>query len=310
MAAARTRRSADSDPVTSDTTSARVILLTGTDAAGKATEAKRLIETAADADFADFDVESLDGNTTTADRVLSAISLSPFGTGRRVVHVRDAQQLDLEEQKRIAAGLDKLPASGLLILQAGAPIYEDGKVKRASVVATELSSAVKKWGKIAEFSPPKADDARGWIQNLVRETGKTLTGDALALLTQLPPEDMQRLPAEIAKAAAHAGDSPTISALDIEATLSRSPDDVIFKLCDAAAAALPKRWATFPPCSKAAAAPTPSRPVRSFCSLVRSACSPSSTIWPKSDLQAARCRPRSPPCSPPMARRPSSPTHA
>ncbi len=35
---------------------------------------------------------------------------------------------------------------------------------------------------------------------------------------------------ELAKAAAYVGDAPVITGADVEATLSRGPDDVIFKL--------------------------------------------------------------------------------
>lgn len=211
----------------------RVLLLTGADGARKSAEARRLLLAHVDADFADFDSETLDGNTATADRVLAAASLAPFGSGGRAVWVRDTQQMDAEEQRRVAGGLDKIAASGLLILHTGAPIYEEGKVKRASVVGTELAAAAKKWGKALDFPLPRAEDARGWVQSIAKNLGKSLTADALSLLSQLPSEDLPRMETEITKAAAHAGDAPSISAADLEATLSRSPDDVIFKLCDA-----------------------------------------------------------------------------
>jgi DNA polymerase III delta subunit len=84
-----------------------------------------------------------------------------------------------------------------------------------------------------DFALPKADDLRGWLTKEARALGKTLAPDAMAQLLQLPGDDISRVGTELAKAAAHAGDDPVISGADVEATLSRGADDVIFKLCDA-----------------------------------------------------------------------------
>ncbi len=133
----------------------------------------------------------------------------------------------------------RIPPSGFLILHTGTPVVEEGKTKRGTVVATELTNAVKKAGRIVDFALPRADDVRGWAHGEAKRLGKTLAPDALALLAQLPGEDLHRIGNELAKAAAHAGDAPAITAGDVEATLSRTPDDVIFKLCDAVGARRP-----------------------------------------------------------------------
>jgi DNA polymerase III delta subunit len=207
--------------------------LTGSEAGRKTAEAQRLLAEAADETFADFDAETLDGAGATAERVLSAVATAPLGAGKRVVLVRDAQQMEAEEQRRIAAGLVRIPASGLLILQTGTPIMEDGKAKRQSVVTTDLGNAVKRHGRVVEFTPPRADDVRTWVVHAAREHGRSLAPDAVALLAQLPGDDLNRVGSELAKAITYAGDVTTITSADVEAVLSRSPDDVIFKLCDA-----------------------------------------------------------------------------
>ncbi|MBC8104521.1 MAG: DNA polymerase III subunit delta [Cytophagales bacterium] len=212
---------------------ARVFLLTGAESSRKIGEAQALVTAHADAEFVDFDVETMNGAITTADRVLGGVATYPLGTGKRVVLVKDSHQMELEEQKRLAAGLASIPAAGLLILHTGTPITEEGKIRRQSVVVSELVNAVKKVGQILDFAAPKADDLRGWLIQEARALGKTLAPDALAQLAQLPSEDISRIGTELAKAAAHAGDDPVISGADIEATLSRGADDVIFKLCDA-----------------------------------------------------------------------------
>jgi DNA polymerase III delta subunit len=222
----------------------RVILITGTEASRKNAEANALVKANVDPNFADFDSETLDGGATAADkalspadRALSAVSMVPFGTGRRVVLLKDAQQLDDSEQKKLAEGLPRIPASGLLILHTGTPITgDDGKAKKSSLVLTELSNMAKKVGEVREFALPKggSEDVRGLAIQAAKAQGKSLAPDALAMLAALPNEDIGRIGQEVAKAAAYVGDSSnSITGADLEAVLSRGPDDVIFKLCDA-----------------------------------------------------------------------------
>ena len=218
------------DPVPSEP---RVFLITGQESGRKSAEAQRLLTASVDADFADFDAETMDGNVASAERVLGGASSAPIGTGKRVVLVRDTQQMETDDQKRLATSLGKIPANGLLILHTGTPIMEDGRAKKQSVVATELTNAVKKFGQIIDFALPKAEDLRGYLIQEARTLGKQLSPDAIALLSQLPADDAGRVRSELEKAATYAGDAPTITGADVEATLSRGADDVIFKLCDA-----------------------------------------------------------------------------
>lgn len=211
---------------------ARVVLLTGLEAERKQAEALGYLKQA-DPDFADFDAEQLDAAHASAEQILGAVGTVPFGQGKKVVLVRDTQQLDTEDQKRLVAGLDRIPATGLLILHTGSPIIEDGKTKRGSTVGTELVNAVKKLGEVRDFALPKVEDLRGHLIQEARRLGKALDSEALALLSQLPADDVRHIGTELEKAALHAGESPKITAADVEATLSRGPDDVIFKLCDA-----------------------------------------------------------------------------
>jgi DNA polymerase III delta subunit len=212
---------------------ARVVLLTGPESGRKLAEVESLVRKAADESYADFDVETVGGGSMTAERVLSGVSTAPYGAGKRVLVLRDTQQMDAEEQKRLAAGLGTVPTSSLLVLHTGTPVMEDGKVRRQTVVAPELSNAVKKLGRIIDFALPRTDDLRAWLTAEARALGKTLAPDAVALLAQMPGEDLATARTELAKAAAYAGDAPAITGADVEATMTRGSDDVIFKLCDA-----------------------------------------------------------------------------
>lgn len=222
----------------------RVILLTGTEAGRKTAEANALAKAHVDSSFADFDVETLDGGAPKNDRAvpiseraLSSVAMVPMGEKRRIVILRDAQQMEDSEQKRLAEGLGRIPASGLLIIHTGTPITgDDGKAKKSSQITTDLANAVKKYGEVREFALPKggSEDVRALAIQSAKREGKTISPDALGMLGALPAEDVGRIPSEIAKAAAYVGDTANvITGADLEAVLSRGPDDVIFKLCDA-----------------------------------------------------------------------------
>ena len=210
----------------------RVVLLIGADARRKQARVDALMG-AADADFADFDTEVMDPDQASAERILSAVATVPFGNGRRVIVVRDTQRLDTEEQKRLAAGLGLVPGSGLLVLSTGYPVVEEGRVRKQSVVIAELSTAVRKVGDIEDFEAPKAEDLRPRLLEIARGAGKTLDSGALSMLLQLPSDDLRHAEIELEKALLHAGDADRVGIADVEAVLSRGPDEVIFKLCDA-----------------------------------------------------------------------------
>jgi len=93
---------------------ARVILLVGQEAGRKHSEAIALLQKNVDPDYADFDGETMTGGATTAERALSGVATVPLGTGKRVVLVRDTQQMEADDQKRLAAGIAAIPSSGFL----------------------------------------------------------------------------------------------------------------------------------------------------------------------------------------------------
>lgn len=210
----------------------RIVLITGTQSAEKASLA-RTLAARVDADFADFDSETIAGDGAAVDRLLSAVSTAPFGDGKRIVVVTHAEQLDDATQKKLANGIDKIPSSGLMILLTGEPVIEDGKAKKGSIVLTELVTAIKKSGKVVDYGVPQKDDLREYVERMAKSRGKQLRPDAIALFMELPADDMRRIESELGKLFDYMGDEVVIHASDVMEVLSRGPDEVIFKLCDA-----------------------------------------------------------------------------
>src|SRR5579871_3459786 len=100
-----------------------------------------------DPDFADFDLEQMNGSSATPDAILAAAGQAPFGSAKRLVVVKDLEQWrDRGRQAdadRLAEGLARLPETCCLALVVAA---EEEEGRRKTAVTTKLDNAVKKLG--------------------------------------------------------------------------------------------------------------------------------------------------------------------
>jgi len=79
---------------------------------------------------------------------------------------------------RLSVGLERIPPSGLLILQYRLSRHRDGQNKRSSIIGNALEKAIKKSVKYADFALPKVvrtmcaglpiQAARAWERALPR----------------------------------------------------------------------------------------------------------------------------------------------
>lgn len=220
-----------------------VYLFKGDDDFQKQRELDALVKSLVPDDFADFDMERLEGDSATSDRIISGLSIAPMGSERRVVLIRHAQKMTQEEQEKLAARLDKIPKSGCLILASPAPDRVDGRPRKGSEVIGELSKAVRKLGKVREFGggtkSMKEDAARQLIMSLAQSAGKKFDPPAVAALIRRVGPDLSVLKTEIDKLVAYSGDSQRISTQDVEAVTCETPEEKVFKMVDAIAARNP-----------------------------------------------------------------------
>src|SRR5205809_1001796 len=90
----------------------RVYLFFGEDDRLKDEAVERLRESAVDPGFLDFDLEVLDAETATSERILSSAGLAPFASQVRLVVVRGAELYRRREKQaeaeRLAQGIAKL----------------------------------------------------------------------------------------------------------------------------------------------------------------------------------------------------------
>ncbi len=202
----------------------------------KAEATDALIRHAVVPDFADFDLETLEAGSVTADAMLAAVSQFPFGSERRVVVVKGMEQWRdrgrQAEAERLAEGVARLGDGACLILIAAA---EDEEAKRKTGVTVKLDNAVKKFGAVVTFRALKGEDLTAWVAARVKREGKRIAPDAVTQLLETVGGEMLPLEQELQKLVCYVGDREQITARDVGIVVASSPEDVMFATIDAIA---------------------------------------------------------------------------
>ena len=238
----------------------RVYLFMGSDDALKREALQKLTEPLLDPSFADFDREERDIPPTGAGEggdaaraVLASAAGVPMASERRVVIVTNVHRLGKDDQDNLAAGLTKLGDLSCLVLVAGAPEYDAGKVKGRTAVGTKLVTAVAKIGATVLCDAPGDSGLQSRANAVLKARGKTIEAQALALIMERAKVtaaerggggktgDIHVLMNELEKAIAYAGDRSVVTQADAAAVGLHTVQDNVFALLDAVGSRDPRR---------------------------------------------------------------------
>ncbi len=229
----------------------RVYLLQGSDDALKREALEKLTAPLLDASMTDFDRDEREASSAGAGegdfarQTLASACSVPLLSERRVVVVNSVQRLAKEDQDALAVGLTGLGAQSCLVLIAGAPEYEAGKLKGRTAVGAKLQAAVAKLGATVQCDAPGEADLSARAQAIVKARGKAIAPDALRLITGRAKAaaadrggsgksgDIHVLTNELEKALAYIGERDKITREDALAVGLRSTEENIFALLDA-----------------------------------------------------------------------------
>lgn len=218
----------------------RAYLLRGDDDFQKHQDLEKLLKILVAPDFADFDLEQAEGNTATCDRIMAGLGVPPFGSERRVVLVKYANKMDSAEQEKLAERLAKMPASGCLVVVNPAAEKADGKPKKGTEIIGNLSKAIRKIGEVREYGPEKGlgkgDKAREFARSLFATARKKIEPDVLAAFLQRVGGDFAIINSEARKLIDYSDPSDRITAADVAAVTSETPEEKVFKMVEAVAA--------------------------------------------------------------------------
>lgn len=186
-------------------------LVVGEDALRREEAVRVLEETLCPEPVREWCLVRLDARETNGAEVLDLVSTPPFLGERRVVVVRDADQLP--EDDALLSHVANPPAFSTLVLVAAA--YDRRR---------KLYGEIQHHGRLIECQVPSEERERSKrIGEIARAQGVELEPGALAMLMARVGEDLQRAEQEVAKLAVYAAAGARIEAGDVRALVGEGP---------------------------------------------------------------------------------------
>ncbi len=175
-------------------------------------------------DEAAFNLSVLYGKETTWTEVLNNCSQYPAFAEKRVVLVKEAQQL--KDIDKLENYIKKPAATTVLIV-----IYSDKKIdKRTAFAKTIKDNAV-----MVSLEKVKEGQVDGWLQKMIEEKGLTISPKAKFLMVDHIGNDLARMENEIDKIIVNLGNRKQITEEEVDTFVGISKDFNVFELQKAVA---------------------------------------------------------------------------
>ena len=202
-------------------------------------------------DARDFNLDTLDGESTPVSDVLAAAGNLPFLSDRRAVVVRRAEKLegvattpggaarkkksDSSPAARLTEGIEKLPPSTVLILARSPETPEAGDKPGERCLNAALDKVVDAHGLLVNcMVPPRATPVAIGIVEAHAAAGEIpLARGAAAHLVNRCGTDIAALLSELEKCALRAGVGQSVTPAVIDEMTQRALSDTVFDLTDA-----------------------------------------------------------------------------
>lgn len=182
----------------------------------------RLRKRVIDAGGFEFDIDVFDGESASADAVLSSANMLPLMAEKRLVILKHADKLSTSEL-------------GVLADYCAAPNPAATLVLVCAKLAKNLRiyKAVDSLGGVAEYKAPSKKDFPRAVVQLFAERGKKIGVDAAEALVRAVGYDLRHVDTEINKVIAFLGDKQTLSRGDIEQVMLETAPVSVFDFLDA-----------------------------------------------------------------------------
>jgi len=181
-----------------------------------------LFEVLVPAEGREFNLEVLQGGEGAIGAILGAAKIPAVFSPRRVILVKDAEQLGPASFQDLAFYLDNpMPTTTLILV---------GKKPDAR---TRLVKVLERKGGLLWFEAPKREALKEWLRERASNLGKTLAPEALELLVELVGEELRPLQNELEKVCLFAGDGTLIQRGHVEALVGEQRALSVFQLVEA-----------------------------------------------------------------------------
>jgi DNA polymerase-3 subunit delta len=186
----------------------------------------------------DFSLTRLDAKSTSAGELDNAIrTVSLFG-GRRLVILKDAQDLGAKEQKKLWMYLkDPLEASTLVLVVRGAGLNtRNPKLAKAAKAAKGFAKAISQsQGCVVDCLRPKARDLPKLAGQALSEHGLKVGQEGLYALVDAVGEDLGALWQAAEKLFLYKSGQGVVDASDVAQVVVNTRNQSVFELTDAVA---------------------------------------------------------------------------
>jgi len=167
-----------------------------------------------------FNCAVLYGGESQPHHIISAAQTLPLVSKHRMIVVKEADQIKAS-WKNFSPYFEQPLPSTCLIFCSG-----------SSVLKSDLLSLFKKKGTVVRFYHPFTSEIPAWIKKFARERNKQMGREAVALLSEVLENDLQRIYNEMEKIALYVGERGTIEREDVQAVIAVVKEMSIFNLTD------------------------------------------------------------------------------
>jgi DNA polymerase-3 subunit delta len=169
---------------------------------------------------ADFNLDVFEAGVELFDDALLAADTLPFGSDKRYVIVKEAQNLSAADVKKLVSYLENPAETSMLIFAAV-------DLKPSS----SLVKAVEKGGRVREVSK-RRDQIPGWIRSRFKERGMQVSGKAIAYMQEALGEDLLAIDGAVEKVSLYHDGEEAVELDDVVSLVTPSAEKSIFELVD------------------------------------------------------------------------------
>lgn len=177
-----------------------------------------------------LNVTYLDGSNANAYEVTCFLRQAPMGADRRVVVVKNPEDMGAKQLSPLSAELTTVPDSACLVLLSSS-------TKKDAGLGAKMSAAVKSMGKTVrpggETKYDRLDVAEDFIRRMLQGTTVTMSDQIISSLVERLGTDSQILRNEVSKLIDYVG-TGAVTHNVVELIVTLPAENIVFKLVDAA----------------------------------------------------------------------------
>ena len=170
----------------------------------------------------DFNLHIFYGKESTGENILNAAMSFPIMADRKVVVLRDAEQLEKNSRDSLAQYFGRPSETTCFIVITAKPDFRQNffKTLKEKAVSVELKRL-------------KENEVPAWIESFLADKNKTITPNAARLLAAKVDIPLRELSSQLEKLITFVGSRQEINDEDIEAVIGISRQYNVFELCGA-----------------------------------------------------------------------------